>query len=150
MFNLVLKLVGIHIMANCHTCGSDAITFVGSISSFEVTLSVCHNLGLLRFSLPKIGGGECTKFRSQFSVLIIFEFSPILSFFSFKGYFLLSDGFLADLKWRQQRERKRERERERERDIDREREREKKEGEREQQREKQHADIKRKRQLIWG
>ena len=53
-----------HISANSHTCGSDAITFVGSMSSLEVTLSVCHNLRLLGFWLPKIGGG-CTDFRSQ-------------------------------------------------------------------------------------
>ena len=44
-----------HISANSHTCGPDAITFAGSMSSLEVTLTVCHNLGLLSFSLPKIG-----------------------------------------------------------------------------------------------
>ena len=53
-----------HLSANSHTCGSDAITFVGSMSSLEVTLTMCNNLGLLRFSLPKIGGGGA-KFRSQ-------------------------------------------------------------------------------------
>ena len=41
--------------ANSHTCGSDAITFVESVSSLEVTLTVDHNLGLLGFYLPKIG-----------------------------------------------------------------------------------------------
>ena len=46
-----------HISANSHTCGSDAITFVGSMDSLEVTLTVCHILGLLGFCLPKIGGG---------------------------------------------------------------------------------------------
>ena len=46
-----------HISANRHNCGSDAITFVGSMSMLEVTLTVCHNLGLLGFCLPKIGGG---------------------------------------------------------------------------------------------
>ena len=46
-----------HISANRHTCGSDAITFVGSMSSLEITLTVCHNLGLLGFCLPEIGGG---------------------------------------------------------------------------------------------
>ena len=44
------------ISANSHTCGSDAITFVGSMSSLEVTLTVCHSLGVLGFCLPKIGG----------------------------------------------------------------------------------------------
>ena len=39
-----------HISASSHTCGSDAITFVGSMSSLEVTL------GLLGFCLLKIGG----------------------------------------------------------------------------------------------
>ena len=51
-----------HISANSHTCGSDAITFVGPMSSLEVTLTVCLNLGLLRFSLEKIGGGGLQKF----------------------------------------------------------------------------------------
>ena len=46
-----------HISDNSHTCGSDALTFVGSMGSLEVTLTVCHNLGLLGFCLPKIGGG---------------------------------------------------------------------------------------------
>ena len=44
------------ISANSHTCASDAITFVRSMSSLEVTLTVCPNLGLLGFCLPKIGG----------------------------------------------------------------------------------------------
>ena len=39
-----------------HTCGSDAITFVRSMSKLEVTLTMCHNLGLFRLSFPKIGG----------------------------------------------------------------------------------------------
>ena len=46
-----------HISANSHTCGCGGITFVGSMSSLEVTLTVCHNLELLRFSLPQIGKG---------------------------------------------------------------------------------------------
>ena len=46
-----------HLSANSHTCGYDAIMFVGSMNSLEVTLTVCHNLGLLGFCLPKIGGG---------------------------------------------------------------------------------------------
>ena len=45
-----------HISDNSHTCGSDALTFVGSMGSLEVTLTVCHNLGLLGFCLPKMGG----------------------------------------------------------------------------------------------
>ena len=67
-----------HISANRHTCGSDAITFVGSMSSLEVTLTVCHNLGLLGFCLPKIGGGGgVDKFSvplENFSVLTFFVF----------------------------------------------------------------------------
>ena len=62
-----------HISANSHTCGSDAIAFVGFMSSLEVTLTVCHNLGLLEFCLPKIRGVD--KFLVPiFSVLTIFEF----------------------------------------------------------------------------
>ena len=45
----------LHMSANSHTCGSDAITLIVSMSSLEVTLTMCQNLGLLRFSLPKIG-----------------------------------------------------------------------------------------------
>ena len=45
-----------HTSANSQTCGPDVITFVESMSSLEVTLTVCHNLGLLGFCLPKIGG----------------------------------------------------------------------------------------------
>ena len=44
-----------HISANRHTCGCDAITFIGSMGSLEVALTVFYNLGLLKFSLPKIG-----------------------------------------------------------------------------------------------
>ena len=84
-----------HISANSHTCGSDAITFVESMSSLEVTLTVCHNVGLLRFSLPKIGG----LYKISVPTCKNFQFWPFLSFdeiqvfFSFKHYFLLSDGF---------------------------------------------------------
>ena len=53
-----------HISANSYACGSDAITSAGSMSSLEVTLTMCHNLGLLGFCLPKIGGGGA-DFRSQ-------------------------------------------------------------------------------------
>ena len=60
-----------HLSANSHTCGSDGITFVGSMNSLEVTLSVCHNLGLLGFCFPKIGG--CTDFRSQVVKFLIFD-----------------------------------------------------------------------------
>ena len=45
-----------HISANSHTCGSDANTFIESMSSLEATPTVYHNLGLLGFCLPKIGG----------------------------------------------------------------------------------------------
>ena len=46
-----------NISANSHTCGSDAITFVGSMSSLKVTLTVCYNFGFLGFSLSKRGMG---------------------------------------------------------------------------------------------
>ena len=91
-----------HISANSHTCGCDAITFVGSMSSLEVTLTMCHNLGLLSFSLPKILGGG-TKFRSH-----LYQFCPFLSFDKFL-VFSVSNAiscclmyFLADLMGRQQ------------------------------------------------
>ena len=45
-----------YISANSHTCGSDAKAFVGSMSSLEVTLTVCDNLGLLGF-LPSQNWG---------------------------------------------------------------------------------------------
>ena len=65
-----------HISANSHTCGSDAITFVGSMSSLEVILTACHNLGMLGFRLPKIGGGVQIFGPNlyNFTVLNIFEF----------------------------------------------------------------------------
>ena len=62
----------LQIRANSHTCGSDTITFVGSMSSLELTLTVCHNLGLLGFCLPKMGGG-CTDFRSQLVKIFSFD-----------------------------------------------------------------------------
>ena len=46
------------ISANSHNFGSDAITFVGSVNSWEVILTVCYNLGFLWFSLPTNGGRE--------------------------------------------------------------------------------------------
>ena len=78
-----------HISANSHTCGSDAVTFVGSMSSLEVTLTVCHYLGLLRFCLPKIGG--CTHFRSQLVKIFSFDHFWVLlnsKFFQFQTLFL--------------------------------------------------------------
>ena len=44
------------ISAISHACGSDALTFVGSMSSLEVSLTVWHNLVLLRFFILKMGG----------------------------------------------------------------------------------------------
>ena len=86
-----------HISANSHTCGSDAITFVGSLSSSEVTLIICHILGLLGFWLPKIGGGGgfvkiCKNL--SFDKFQVFSVSKVIS------CFLMA--FLADLKRRQQ------------------------------------------------
>ena len=49
-----------YISANSHTCGFDAITFVGSMKNLEVTLTVCYNLGLAWFSFLKNVG--CTTF----------------------------------------------------------------------------------------
>ena len=52
IYNTYRKLLILHhISDNSQTCGSDAKTFVGSMSSLEVTLTVCRILGLLRFSL---------------------------------------------------------------------------------------------------
>ena len=78
-----------HISANSHTCGLDARTFVGSKSSLEVTPTVCHNLGFLRFSLPKIGGWANLT-NSKF----FFSFSKVIS--------CCLMAVVADLKWRQQ------------------------------------------------
>ena len=64
-----------HIRANGHTCGSDAITFVESMSSIEVTLTMCHNLGLLRFCLPKLGGGG---YKISVPTCKSFQFRPFL------------------------------------------------------------------------
>ena len=55
-----------HISANSPTCGSDAITFFGSMSSLEVTITVCHNLGVaLVLPSKNRGGGGCTDLRYQ-------------------------------------------------------------------------------------
>ena len=77
-----------HISANSHTCWSDAITFVGSMSSSEVTLTVCLNLRLLGFRLPKMGW--CTDFRSQ-----------LVEIFSSNVISCCLMAFVAQLKWRQ-------------------------------------------------
>ena len=69
-----------HTSANSHTCGPDVITFVESMSSLEATLTVCHNLGLLGFCIPKIGG--CTDFRSQ--LVKIFSLDPFYVLKNFK------------------------------------------------------------------
>ena len=42
--------------ANSHTCGSDAVTFAGSMGSLEVTLNVCHTFGSSGFPFQKSGG----------------------------------------------------------------------------------------------
>ena len=34
-----------HISATSHTCGFDAIIFVGFVDSLEVILTVCYNFG---------------------------------------------------------------------------------------------------------
>ena len=90
-----------HISANSHTCGSDAITFVGSISSSEVTIAVCYNLWLLGFCLPKIG--EVNRF--SVSTCKNFQFWPFLSFDKFQVFSVSNViscclmAFVADLKW---------------------------------------------------
>ena len=87
----------LQIGANSHTCGFHATTFVGFMNSLGVTLTVCHNLGFLRFSLSKIG---CTNFRS-----------PLVKFFSFVKFEVFSVSkviscclmaLVTDLKCRQQ------------------------------------------------
>ena len=98
------KMTILHpISANCLTYGSYAITFVRYIFNLNVTLTVCDNLGLVRFFFQKSG---VYKFRSQpekFSVLTIFEFRQILSFFSASKVTCCLMAFVADLKWRQHR-----------------------------------------------
>ena len=64
-----------HISANSHTCWSDAITFVGSVDNVEMTLPMCYNLGLIRFSLLEIGG----LYKFSVPICKIFQFRPILS-----------------------------------------------------------------------
>ena len=95
-----------HISANSHTCGSDAITLIEYMSSLEITLTVCQNLGLLRFSFPKIEGC-CTKIRSQLVKNFSFDHFWVLKNSKF---FLVSNviscfltAFVVDLKWRQHR-----------------------------------------------
>ena len=44
-----------HISGSRHTCGYDAITFVGLMDSLGVTLTLYYILGLLKYSVPKIG-----------------------------------------------------------------------------------------------
>ena len=75
-----------HISANSITCRYDARMFVGSMDSLGVTLTVCWNLGLLRFSLPKIGGGV-----DKFSVPTCknFQFWPFLSFGKISSFWVL-------------------------------------------------------------
>ena len=68
-----------HISDNSHTRGSDALTFVGSVSSLEVTLTECHNLVCSGFPFQKSGGVQ------QFPVPTFkdFQFRPRLSFDKF-------------------------------------------------------------------
>ena len=60
-----------HISANSHTCGSDALAFVRSMSSLEVTPTMRHNLGLLRFSFQNWGGVQI--FLSQLVKIFSFD-----------------------------------------------------------------------------
>ena len=73
----------LHISANSHACGYDAIMFVGSMSGLAVTLTVYHNLGLLGFCLPKIGG----VYRFSVPTCKNFQYSPLLSFDEFQVFF---------------------------------------------------------------
>ena len=92
-----------NISGNNRTCGSDLITFVGYVSSLEVTLTVSHILGFLGF--PSKNSGVCTKFLSQ-----------LVKYFNFDRFWVLTNSkffsvskvisrclmaFLAELKWRQ-------------------------------------------------
>ena len=65
--NKISKVLSLHLIsANSDTCGSDARIFVASTIRLEVALTVCCNLGIHKFKLPKIGGGSevCRNFRS--------------------------------------------------------------------------------------
>ena len=64
-----------YLRANSHSCGYDAITFVGSKNSFEDALIVWYHFGLLRFFLTKIEeGGGCTNFLSQLVNFFSFDY----------------------------------------------------------------------------
>ena len=68
------KLILHQLSANSHTCAYDAIAYIGSLENLEnleVTLNLCSNLGLLRFSLLKIGWR--TIFQSQLVASFRFE-----------------------------------------------------------------------------
>ena len=64
-----------HLSANSHTCWSDVRTVVGclegALESFETTQTVCYNLELLWFSLPK--NGELASIRFQLVKFSSFE-----------------------------------------------------------------------------
>ena len=86
-----------HISANNCACEFDAITFVGSMNSLEDTVTVCHNLELLSFSLPKIGG--CSNFRSQLVEFFSFDKFQVVSVSKVICCCLMT--LVADLKWRE-------------------------------------------------
>ena len=91
-----------HISTYSHTCGSDAITFIGSTSSLEVTRTLCYDLGLLGFSIPKIGGGGCTKFRSQLVKNLFWPYWSFDKFYVFsvsKAISCCLMALVADLEW---------------------------------------------------
>ena len=67
--NKLSKTLILHqLSAKSHTCASGSLE---SLENLEVTLNLCYNLGLLRFSLLKIGWR--TIFQSQLVASLRFE-----------------------------------------------------------------------------
>ena len=89
-----------HISAKNHSCEIGAIKLVGSMSNLDFTLIVCYNLGLLNFSLPKIGGAGCEKFSSQFVKFFGFEEFCVLKYNIISTFPM---ALVTELNWRQQR-----------------------------------------------
>ena len=79
-----------HISAYSHTCGFDAITFIGSTSSLEVTLTLCYDLSSSGFPFQKSGGG-LYKISAPNCKKICFDHIGVLTnskFFQFQRLFI--------------------------------------------------------------
>ena len=61
-----------HIIVNRQPFGFDAITFVESMIILEVTLTVCYNLGFLRFFFQQLWSVQ--NFGEKIFILDHFEF----------------------------------------------------------------------------